>query len=67
MYNMVDSVVNYVIYSYNTPIAYRRVADWNRDGTANYEWIVPDVRYSVTTTKHQGKVRTALSQITGGI
>jgi len=64
---MADSIVKYVIYSYQTPIAYRRVRDWNANGTANYEWIVPDVRYSVTTRKHQGKVRTALSQISGGI
>jgi hypothetical protein len=64
---MRDSVVTYVIYSYETPVAYRRVRDWNGNGTANYEWIVPDARYSVTTSKHQGRVRTALSQISGGI
>jgi hypothetical protein len=64
---LMDSVLTYVIYSYDTPIAYRRVSYWNRNGTANYEWIVPDARYSVTTSKHQGKVRTALSQISGGI
>ena len=63
---MKDSVVSYVIYSYATPIAYRRVADWNKNGTANYEWIVPDVRYSVTTSKHQGKVRTAASILNRG-
>lgn len=60
---MRDSIVSYVVYSYRTPIAYRRVADWNRNGTANYEWIVPDVRYSVTTSKHQGRVRPAIAQI----
>lgn len=44
----------YVIYSYGTPIAWR-----DRRG----EWTVPDVRYSVTTSKHQGKVRAALSNV----
>lgn len=38
-----DSIVQ-VIYSYNTPIA------WLDAGA----WIIPDVRYSVTTGKHRG-------------
>lgn len=38
-----DSIVQ-VIYSYNTPIA------WLDAGL----WIVPSVRYSVTTQRHQG-------------
>ena len=38
-----DSIVQ-VIYSYGTPIA------WLDAGA----WIIPDVRYSVTTGKHQG-------------
>ena len=38
-----DSIVQ-VIYSYGTPIA------WLDAGA----WVVPDVRYSVTTGKHQG-------------
>jgi hypothetical protein len=63
---MIDSQVRYVIYSYDTPIAYRRIAEWECGGQPVYEWIIPDVRYSVTTSKHQGKVRTALSQITNG-
>lgn len=58
-----DSVVSYVIYSYGTPIAYRRVAEWGPGGQPVYEWVAPEVRYSVTTTKHQGKVCTALSRI----
>lgn len=64
---MRDSIVRYVIFSYDTPIAYRRVADWNANGTANYEWVMPDVKYSVTTSKHQGKARTALSQISESV
>lgn len=37
----------YVVYSYSTPIAWYTTA-WG--------WRVPDVRYSVTTSKHQGKL-----------
>jgi hypothetical protein len=61
--------IDYVIYSYGTPIAWRtREAHYGNNGlTYSHRWVVPDVRYSVTTSKHQGKVRTALSQITGGI
>lgn len=40
----------YVVYSYSTPIA------WYAHGT----WVVPDTRYSVTTSAHQSRVRTAL-------
>jgi hypothetical protein len=61
-----DSVVRYVIFSYETPIAWSRIADWERNGAPVFEWVVPDVKYSVTTTKHQGNVRVALSQIGDG-
>jgi hypothetical protein len=47
----------YAVYSYHTPIAWL---------TAGGEWIVPTARYSVTTSQHQGKVRAALSQVSGG-
>ena len=40
--------ISYVVYSYNTPIAWVR-----NDG----ETIIPDVGYSVTTTRHQGLCR----------
>ena len=40
--------ISYVVYSYSTPIAWVRV-----DG----ERIIPDVGYSVTTTRHQGLCR----------
>lgn len=56
--------ITYVVYSYSTPIAYR-ISVMVLGENVN-EWIVPDHKYSVTTSKHQGKVRTALSQITGG-
>ena len=47
------SGVDYVIYSYATPIA------WRRDGV----WSVDDTRYSVTTSCHQGRVLTAVSNM----
>lgn len=43
---------DYVVYSYDTPIA------WH---TADEGWVQPFVYYTPTTTKHQGKIRTALS------
>ena len=61
-----DAVISYVIYSYETPIAWRQIAGWQLDGAAEYEWVVPKVTYSATTTKHQNKVRVALSQIGDG-
>lgn len=45
--------IDYVVYSYGTPIAYR----------ANGKWITPDAKYSVTTSKHQGTIRYALGLI----
>lgn len=46
--------VRYVVYSYATPIA------WVEAGvTGEPVWIVPDTRYSVTTSKHQGMARLA--------
>lgn len=41
----------YVVYSYRTPIAWV-----SKDG----EWVVPDVKYSATTTNHQNIVRVAV-------
>lgn len=43
---------DYYIYSYATPIAWR-VGD---------KWFVPAVRYSVTTSKHQGIIRYVTSR-----
>jgi hypothetical protein len=43
--------VDYVIYSYATPIA------WH---TSDGNWVVPCVKYSNTTTRHQSLVTTAL-------
>lgn len=47
--------IDYVVYSYNTPIA------WHVNGTAVSEWVYPVVKYSPTTSAHQSKIRTALS------
>lgn len=45
--------IDYVIYSYGTPIAWRA---WGM-------WKVPDEKYSVTTSKHQGRIRTAIAEL----
>lgn len=46
--------VDYVVYSWATPIAWH---DSERG------WITPDERYSVSTTKQQGRIFTAISQL----
>jgi hypothetical protein len=55
-----QSKIDYVVYSYNTPIA------WQVTGTTFSEWIYPDVRYSRTTSAHQSKIKTALLNTPGG-
>jgi hypothetical protein len=46
--------IDYVVYSYATPIAWRvRGTDWA-------EWVVPSHYYSRTMSRHQNKIRTAL-------
>lgn len=42
---------DYVVWSYATPIA------WRIPGEG---WVIPDDGYSVTTTRHQNKIRTAV-------
>ena len=44
--------VDYIVYSYSTPIA------WHL--TSTDLWVMPDVKYSATTSKHQHYVRCAL-------
>jgi hypothetical protein len=44
------NAVDYVVYSYHTPIAWH-----TPDG-----WTIPDHKYSVSTSKHQSAVRYAL-------
>jgi len=43
----------YVVFSFGTPIAWRLVNGW---------WVRPLVKYSVTTTRHQSTVDTAIGQ-----
>lgn len=47
----------YAVWSYDTPVAWRTY----RNGRAR--WVVPAVRYSMTTSRQQTKILTALSQI----
>jgi hypothetical protein len=47
--------IDYVVYSYNTPIA------WHVTTDTFSEWIFPEVKYSRTTSAHQTKIRTALN------
>lgn len=47
---------DYVVWSYGTPIAWHCKDDEGKD-----IWTIPDERYSATTTRHQGMVRTALA------
>jgi hypothetical protein len=58
--------IDYIIWSYETPIAWR---EWPSEwvGEPIPEWIAPDDTYTRTTSKHQSAVRTAISQINGGI
>lgn len=42
---------DYVVWSHATPIAWR---------IPNEGWVIPDVKYSVTTTIYQNKIRTAV-------
>lgn len=89
-----DSARNadYVVYSYDTPIAWFLPFDsedsfgsktplpsglhgclagqwehkfnFQKDGFEGW-WVVPDESYSVTTSRHQGKIRTAISVLKG--
>lgn len=44
----------YAVYSYSTPIAWL---------TSDGVWIAPAVKYSVSTSRHQGRIFTAISEI----
>jgi hypothetical protein len=48
----VESQVDYVVYSYGTPIAWHSI-----DG-----WYVVEQKFSVTTSKHQNYVRRAIAE-----
>jgi hypothetical protein len=53
--NLYQTGADYVIYSYATPIAWHRPAD--------DLWIIPDEKYSVTTSRHQSIVATVIGQL----
>lgn len=53
---------DYVVYSYGTPIAWHLRGDYAAD--AGVEWVMPDEKYSLTTTRHQGKILVALNTFT---
>lgn len=53
--NLYQTGADFVVYSYATPIAWHRPAD--------DLWIVPDERYSVTTSRHQSLIGTAVAQL----
>ena len=52
-----DGKVDYVIFSYATPIAYRIREN------SGHAWVMPGEKYSRTTSRHQGKARAALAAI----
>lgn len=53
-YNTRREFIDYTVVSYFTPIA------WH---DTEKGWIMPDVKYSTTTSKAQGKIATAIAQM----
>ena len=51
--------IDYVIYSYNTPIAWL----FNKDGGT---WAMPEAGYSVTTKRHKATIRAAIAETGDG-
>lgn len=49
-----DLHIDYVVVSYGTPIA------WHDDERG---WIMPDVKYSMTTSKAQGRIRPGIHSL----
>lgn len=49
------SHASYIVWSYRTPIAWRDY--WTN------EWLMPDEKYSITTSFHQSKIFTAISEM----
>ena len=71
MANRIQGRITYVIYSYNTPIAWRvydRATFGGKPGPDwEQHWVMPKGFGTTTTAKHMNKVRAALSRINGGI
>jgi len=63
-----DDNPGYVVYSYSTPIAWFVSSrpfgsQWSDSMATKAYWTVPDRRYSVTTSRHQNIVRSALESM----
>lgn len=56
-----EMAVDYVIYSYSTPIAWHVCQ--GEDGKPTDYWVIPTVKYSVTTTNHQNIATAAIDQL----
>lgn len=56
-----NHVIDYVVYSYNTPIAWHTIQAYGMEYDA---WIMPTAKYSATTTNHQNVLIHALKAIT---
>lgn len=54
--------VDAVVFSYGTPIAYRAWFNAHNHAGRRVVWLVPRSAYSVTTTRHQNKMRAACGQ-----
>lgn len=55
-----DNAIDYVIYSYNTPIAWRTT---HTEGENEFNrWHVPRQRHTITTSRHQSAVHHALRE-----
>lgn len=68
MANRAQGRITYVIYSYNTPIAWRVYDRADPIASDHQSWVMPTTSGgTVTTAKHINKVATALRQISGGI
>lgn len=57
-YHEALAAANYIIFSYQTPIAWRVPRGTNYGG-----WWLPDVTYSLTTTQHQELIEAALREV----
>lgn len=57
----IEGRIDAVVYSYDTPIAVRVILDGDRiwDMHAPTAWVIPDVRVSVTTSRHQNMIAAA--------
>lgn len=51
----------YVVESYSTPIAWRLPNRMTGEDDSTQVWVMPNVKYSVTTSRHQNKIRVALN------